>query len=169
MANQKNLGVRYCFLFLMVILFAGCKPEYVNFNATDLRCCNLLNPEGIESPSFSWKIKTAEQGIAQTAWEIQIASSEKLLAGGKAEVWKSGKQLSDAQFNIVPDNITLEETGKYFWRVRVWNNSGNVSNWSYPASFSIGLLNEDSWPEMDYLSLFKRTCLAIFPKSFSNS
>ena len=145
MTIQKNLGVRYWFLFLLVIVFGGCKYENGNFDVTDLRCCNLLNPEGIENPSFSWKIKTTEQRMAQTAWEIQIASSEKLLAGGKAEVWQSGKQLSDAQFNIVPDNITLEETGKYFWRVRVWNVSGNVSNWSDPASFSIGLLNEESW------------------------
>lgn len=145
MTIQKNLGVRYWFLFLLVIVFTGCKHENGTFEVADLRCCNLLNPEGIENPSLSWKIKTAEQGIAQTAWEIQIASTEKLLAGGKAEVWQSGKQLSDAQFNIVPENISLEETGKYFWRVRVWDNSENVSNWSDPASFSIGLLNEDSW------------------------
>ncbi|MGC9352410.1 MAG: family 78 glycoside hydrolase catalytic domain [Mariniphaga sp.] len=111
----------------------------------DLRCCNLICPEGIERPSFSWRIKTTEQGVAQTAWEIQIASSEDLLADGKPDIWKSGKRLSDEQFNITPENISVEETAKYFWRVRVWNNRGSVSAWSESASFSVGLLSEDSW------------------------
>ncbi len=138
-------GIRYYLLFFLIVAFTGCKQENENLKLYELRCCNLLNPEGIESPSFSWKIKTTEQGVAQSAWEIQIASSEDLLASGKPDVWKSAKQQSGAQFSIKPDGVFWDETGKYFWRVRVWDNHARISAWSEPASFSIGLLNEESW------------------------
>ena len=31
------------------------------------------------------------------------------------------------------------------WKVRVWDNHENVSQWSQPASFGIGLLNPSDW------------------------
>jgi len=31
------------------------------------------------------------------------------------------------------------------WKVRVWDNSGNVSSWSPVCNFSIGLLNKSDW------------------------
>ena len=125
--------------------FTACLQENTKLKVTELRCCNLVNPEGIENPSLGWKIKTQEQGVVQTAWEIQIASSNKLLEKGKADVWNSEKQLSDKQFDIIPEGTVFDETGKYFWRVRIWDANGTMSSWSEPASFSIGLLNENSW------------------------
>lgn len=133
------------FILILIFIFSACTKKNHNLKVDDLRCCNLINPEGIERPSFSWKIKTSEQGVIQIAWEVQVASSEDLLTSGKPDVWKSEKQQSDAQFSIMPDSDFWKETEKYFWRVRIWDNSGSVSAWSEPASFSIGLLSEASW------------------------
>ncbi len=170
MAIRRVLGFRYYLLFLLAVLFAGCNQRNEKFKVSDLRCCNLVNPEGIESPSFSWKIETSKQGVAQTFWELEIASSEDLLTSGKADVWKSGKHASDAQFNIVPDNISLEETGKYFWRVRVWDNLGSVCNWSASASFSVGLLQEKSWAgKWITYPYSKELALPYFRKSFKTN
>ena len=134
------------FLFIVFLLgFTACLQENSKLKVTELRCCNLVNPEAIENPSLGWKIQTPEQGVVQTAWEIQIASSMEQLKKGEADVWNSGKQLSDKQFDIIPEEIIFDETGKYFWRVRIWDANGTMSSWSEPASFSIGLLNENSW------------------------
>lgn len=116
-----------------------------NSKAEELRCCNLTNPEGIVTPELSWKIKAQEEGVSQSAWEVEIATSENLLKKGKPDVWKSGKQTTDEQFGIRPDGVRFTETGEYFWRVRIWDNQGKVSEWSDPAYFSIGLTNEQSW------------------------
>lgn len=138
--------IKYTLVFSLLngSVFFGCVKENANLIVEKLRCCNRVNPEGIEYPSFAWKIKTNEQGISQTAWEIQIADSKDLLIEGKANVWKSGKSLSDAQLNIIPQDISFRETEKYFWRVRIWDNKGNSSTWSEPSSFSIGI-KEESW------------------------
>jgi len=111
----------------------------------ELRCCNMPNPEGIDSPLLSWKIETAKEGVSQKAWEIEIAGTKKLLVNGKADIWKSGKQKSDKQFNIKPQGANFSGATGYYWRVRIWNNSGKMSSWSEPAYFSIGLMNEQSW------------------------
>jgi len=105
----------------------------------------MLNPEGIDFPFFSWEIKTSSEGVYQKAWEIEIASSKELLVNGNPNVWKSGKQLSDEQFNIKPEGVKLEEAAGYYWRARIWTNSGQSCKWSDPAYFSIGLLSEKSW------------------------
>lgn len=110
----------------------------------DLQCRNLSNPDGVDFPQLSWKIKSSEIAVSQTAYEIEIASSKELLKKGEADVWKSGKQSSDKQFNIKPD-FQYKEATPYYWRVKIWDNNDKPTNWSETAYFSIGLLNESSW------------------------
>ena len=133
--------------FLCLVLLAGmisCTNTRDTF-VTGLKCCNMFDPEGIDFPVFSWEITTYSEGVSQEAWEIKIASSKELLVNGNADVWESGKQKSDEQFNIKPEGLGLKESAGYYWRVRIWNNLGQVSRWSDPAYFSIGLLTEESW------------------------
>lgn len=129
----------------LVTIFFGCTRTDKKLIVADLRCCNMLNPEGIDFPLLSWKIKSSKEGVSQTAWEVEIASSQKLLETGNADVWKSGKQQSDEQFNIVAKGVNFVETVGYFWRVRITDNENAESSWSKPAYFSIGLLKEKSW------------------------
>ncbi len=128
---------------IIALLFGACTDK--SLEVTDLRCCNTVNPEGIDSPLLSWKIKTSKEDIFQTAWEVEIASDKELLENGKADVWNSGKQLSDEQFNIKPKDIRFSEATGYYWRARIWSNWGEASSWSRPAYFSIGLLSEKLW------------------------
>ena len=128
---------------ILNLLFSSCTDKSLMVN--DLRCCNMSNPEGIDSPLLSWKIKTAQEGVSQIAWEVEIAGVKELLINGKADIWKSGKQKSDEQFNIRPEGANFSEATGFYWRVRIWNNSGKMSHWSEPAYFSIGLKNEQSW------------------------
>ena len=66
----------------------------------DLRCEYLKNPLGIDrtDPRLSWKLQAAPaagRGLKQTAFQIQVAMTEQALAGGKADLWDSGKVNSD--------------------------------------------------------------------------
>lgn len=128
---------------IVAFLLGACTDK--SMEVTDLRCCNMINPEGIVSPSLSWKIETTKEGVSQIAWEVEIATTQELLEKGNADVWKSGKQKTDEQFNIKPGGVSLLEATGYYWRVRIWNNSGTRSQWSEPAYFSLGLANEQSW------------------------
>ncbi len=114
----------------------ACRPDETRVTA--LRCRDRVDPEGVDRPVLSWKIESGERGVVQTAWEIEIASSEKALAKGEADVWKSGKRPSDAQLNIVPEGAVLQYGEPYWWRVRIWNGRDEATQWSAPAKFSVG-------------------------------
>lgn len=128
---------------ILTLLLNSCKDKSLMVN--DLRCCDMPNPEGIDSPLLSWKIKTTKEGVSQKAWEVEIAGAKELLVNGKADIWKSGKQKSEEQFNIETKGANFSEATGYYWRVRIWDNSGKMSPWSEPAYFSTGLMNEQSW------------------------
>jgi len=137
--------IKHILIFCSLLMGVWTASASGSVMVDDLRCCNLINPEGIASPLLSWKIKTSTEGVSQAAWEVEIASTKELLENGKADVWKSGKQESDEQFGIKPTTDHFAEATGYFWHVRIWDNDQKISPWSSVASFSIGLLNEQSW------------------------
>ncbi|MBP3269488.1 MAG: family 78 glycoside hydrolase catalytic domain [Bacteroidales bacterium] len=107
------------------------------------QCCFMDNPIGIETPSFGWRLEGSGPGAVQSAYEIQVASSPRRLSSGKADIWSSGKVLSDCQFGIRPEDAGFASATTYWWRVRVWDADGKKSSWTAPASFSMGLKDED--------------------------
>lgn len=115
----------------------------------DLRCEYLKNPAGIDSrvPRLSWKLETIElkpeRGIRQTAYQVLVATNEKLLEEGKADLWDSDKVESDQSLHIEYKGKTLETGKKYFWKVKTWTTAGN--SWSQPASWTMGLLESGDW------------------------
>lgn len=141
-----NFKFRYTIIFPVVcfLLLSACQHGNRAALAEDLQCRNMINPEGIDAPLLSWKIKSSQPGTFQTAWEIEIASTRKMLERGAADVWRSGKKLSADQFDIQPAT-NFSEGSSYFWRVRIWDHNDQMSRWSEPASFSVGLLKEASW------------------------
>ena len=89
---MKTIFLRGIFCFcisLTVTLFAN-EQDNTLVVLDDLRCCNMLNPDGIDSPLLSWKIKTMVEGISQKAWEVEIATKNEMLLKDKAVVCESG-------------------------------------------------------------------------------
>ena len=116
----------------------GAKRAGGDTEVTELRCRDLDDPEGVDRAVFSWQIESEADSVVQTAWEIEIASDEKALKNGKADVWSSGKQLSDQQLNVRPQGADLKPGERYWWRVRIWDGADRPTSWSDPASFSLG-------------------------------
>lgn len=139
--KQNNIIVALVWMTSLVL--GSCINESVEIY--DLRCGRRIDPVGIDSPSFSWKIRTEEEGFLQTAREVEIASSVELLEAGKADIWRTGRQKSDEQFNIKPEGVVFSDATTCYWRVRIWDNSGKKSKWSPVARFTTGLKNEQSW------------------------
>ena len=154
----------------------------------DLRCEYLNNPLGIDvaRPQLNWKIadvqsKTTNQksemprAVRQTAYQVLVASSEKLLKEGKADLWDSGKVESGQSVNVEYKGKELESLVICHWKVRVWTGkavSGScfpkatadknlsdpdgsasggkpekeaVSMWSKPAMWTMGLLKPEDF------------------------
>lgn len=104
-----------------------------------LKCYDLLCEYRSElvgtdekSPRFSWKIKSDKTNVLQTAYEIEICG-----------LWSSGKINSDICTNITYAENKIKPFTRYIWRVRVWDNYGNVSDWT--ESFFETALIDTPW------------------------
>lgn len=116
------------------------RPDY-------LRCEYLINPLGIDvvEPRLSWILESDERAQFQTAYQMLVASSEELLAQDKGDLWATGKIESDQSSHIVYKGTSLSSQMFCYWKVRVWDRADKPSDWSTPAFWSMGLLNQNEW------------------------
>jgi alpha-L-rhamnosidase len=134
------------FLFLLPLLNT---PAEAGIFPTRLRCEYMENPQVIDvhEPRLSW-VNVAEKGDrgqVQTAWEIRVAGTKENLLNGKADLWQSGKIVSNLSNNILYNGKILLSRQDCWWQVRTWDKKGEASNWSEPAFWSMGLLKPDEW------------------------
>ncbi len=110
----------------------------------NLRCALRVNPLGIGDvmPRLSWQLPATvgARGETQSAYQIQVGS-----ASGAADLWDSGKVASSATFDVLYGGQPLTSGKLCFWQVRVYDGSNNVSPWSVPAQWSMGLLTQTDW------------------------
>jgi alpha-L-rhamnosidase len=128
-----------------LLLFSACL--FAQIEISDVRIENLKQPLGLDVPipRFGWKLSSISRNLMQEAYEIQVATSHESLIAEKNLVWSSGKTLSDASVWVPYNGPGLLPGKKYWWRVRVWDNHGNVSAWSQPNFWRIGLLTPADW------------------------
>ncbi|MDR7212540.1 glycoside hydrolase family 78 protein [Flavobacterium piscis] len=97
------------------------------------------NPLAVNSnqPRLSWQLVSKEQNVTQSAYQILLASSEEKLKKNEADIWNSGKVVSNKNLQITYSGTPLKNESKYFWKVKVWNQKHKASSWSQTASFRI--------------------------------
>ncbi|MDR2673376.1 MAG: glycoside hydrolase family 78 protein [Opitutaceae bacterium] len=116
-----------------------------------LRCEYRENPEGIDEtcPRLSWQLGAGAgaipRGVAQTAFQVLVASSAGALALGTGDLWDSGWVASDRSIHIEYAGAPLASRQLCFWKVRVRDERGRESAWSAPARWSMGLLAPSDW------------------------
>ena len=105
------------------------------------------NPIGIDvaKPRLSWQLRSERRNVHQTAYEIQVAATESELAAGRKLIWDSTKITSDDSVNRIYDGPALKSGQRYFWHVRVWDDSATASGWSEAGYFEMGLLSATDW------------------------
>lgn len=112
-----------------------------------LRCESLRDPLGIDTlrPRLSWVLRSDARGAAQTAYQVIASSSRDALDADRGDLWDSGRVESAESTSIVYAGAPLVSGRACFWKVRVWDEQGQPSPWSAPATWSIGLLEDSDW------------------------
>lgn len=114
---------------------------------TELRVDNLPTPLGLDDPMphFSWQLIDPARGARQTAYQVEVASSEALLRQGKADVWKSSRVAGDQSLNVAYAGPALKASTRYFWRVKVWGADGKAYAASEGSWWETGLMHQAAW------------------------
>ncbi len=134
-------------LGFLLAVFAWGLSANAALKPMDLGCDYAVNPLGIDSPGprLFWKLASDQRGQRQTAYQILVASSEKNLARNQGDLWDSGRVNSDATIQIHYAGKTLDSWREVFWKVRVWDANDKPSDWSRPATWTMGVLNVTDW------------------------
>lgn len=136
--------------FIKTLLLTCCLIPAImlaeNVSVTQLKTEQLSNPMGIDtaSPRLGWQLESDKQNVMQTAYHILVASSPELLAQDKGDIWDSGKVQSSHSQWIQYAGEPLKSNDLCYWKVKSYTTVGE-SEWSQPATWSIGLLGEVKW------------------------
>lgn len=122
-------------------------PVADGMQVVSLKCEYRDDPLGIDvlRPRLFWQLRSMRRGERQTAYRIVVASDQRLLQRGKADLWDSGRVLSDQTVQIEYGGSRLESRQECFWRVMTWDKDGRPSRWSDTASWTMGLLRSEEW------------------------
>ena len=138
---------------ILLLVACSCNVKSSKIKVDQLTCDYSYDPLGVESktPKLSWIIQSDQNDTKQSAYRIMVANNENHLSKDSANVWDSGK-IESSNSVMVPFGGNLLKSGtKYFWKVKVWDQNGNESDWSQIASWQMGLMNAEDWDNAQWI------------------
>jgi alpha-L-rhamnosidase len=106
---------------------------------------------------LTWQLASDGRTRSQKAYRIQVASSAELLGKDAADLWDTGKVISDETVNIAYEGKSLKSRQQCYWRVCVWDQD-NQPRWSDAGFWTMGLVNPNDW-QAEYISMRERAPL----------
>jgi alpha-L-rhamnosidase len=141
---KKQIGTLLGLVFILIQLNCG-QPTTLSYQ--QLLCEYQENPLGIGTtqPAFSWILTSPERGQVQTAYQILVSRDRDKLAQNSGDLWDSGQVTSGQSSHIVYQGAPLAGGMQYYWKIRVWDNSGKAIDFSPVNSFTTALLRAEDW------------------------
>ncbi|NLH17443.1 MAG: family 78 glycoside hydrolase catalytic domain, partial [Phycisphaerae bacterium] len=141
-----------CLSMFVTVGFNAAQAD-TELTVTNLRCEYQVDPLGIEDfhPRMSWMLSvegsgpSVPRGVTQSSYQILVASSPERLGMDQGDLWDSGKVESHQSIQVEYAGKPLTSRQSCYWKVRVWDSQMNLSAWSAPARWSMGLLNPEDW------------------------
>lgn len=134
-------------LLLSVVSIFALSCSNSTIAPVNLTCEYLTDPAVVDGPKprLAWinVASPGERGQKQTAYQVRVASSEDKLS--HPDLWDSDKVESEQSFRVEYNGKPLTSRQECWWQVRTWDKDSEVSAWSEPAFWRMGLLEESDW------------------------
>ncbi|MFP4027970.1 MAG: family 78 glycoside hydrolase catalytic domain [Candidatus Brocadiia bacterium] len=108
-----------------------------------LTCELLQSPEKTvihaPNPVFGWIVG---HNTIQSAYRILVGSNVDLLSDHTGDIWDSGKVASNQSINIRHAGSPLDAEVSYHWKVMLWDQNDQGSDWSEIQTLHTGNLTE---------------------------
>jgi len=124
-----------------------------NLTISNTRCESWINPVGIgvDHPRLSWEINSTENNTLQSTYHILVSDSPEKLNNNIGDIWDSKVVASDRSIQVEYAGTPLKSEKKYFWKVKIKNQTRKESAWSKTATWQMGLLTETDWNKADWI------------------
>lgn len=157
---NKSLSLSFKVLSIIVLSFLELIDGYCiggniesKIHISNLRVENAVNPYIEESnPRFSWELQSTKKAVSQSAYQIVVSSTIQNLDNNNYDLWNSGKVDSDQNILVDYNGKELNPATRYYLKVRVWDNEGNVTPFSSVAWWEMGLMNQSNWGKARFIS-----------------
>ncbi len=138
--------MKFSRLLLIILFFYKGLAAYAQ-NIENLKVEYQARPLGIESlsPRLSWEIRSPKRGTTQTFYQILVSDDEKNLAKNIGNVWDSKKIKSGQSRWVTYQGKPLESRKRYYWKVKIWDETGKMSAFSETSWWEMGLLKKEDW------------------------
>ena len=132
------------FIMMAVVFLSG--RTVAALQSGHLRCEYLVNPIGIDSPHprLSWMVMDQKREAAQSGWQIFVGTDSLKVSAGIGAQWATDKISSDRML-CEYKGLPLEPFTRYYWSVRVWDQNGQPTFNTVPASFETGMIDLQNW------------------------
>ncbi|WP_291965172.1 alpha-L-rhamnosidase [Maribacter sp.] len=145
----KKLG-----FILIYLLLSSCNQttETLSLSFNKLTANNLQNRKK-STPVFSWVVTSEGFNKSQSAYHLLVASKKNLLNKDKADIWNTNKTASAKSTFITYTGEPLKPMQTYYWKVKIWDEKEQESNWSEIQKFETGVETEKEWGASSWITL----------------
>lgn len=150
--NKTTFG----YFTLLILSTTSCKKNTKEISIFDpkFEIVNLLDSSSIEYGVISWKISSSKRNTFQSAYQIIASSKKDFKDSTEADLWHSGKILSNESINIAYKGKKPQNYESAFLKIRIWDTKGNCSDWSETTSFSFSL-DSNEWKSAKWIGINK--------------
>lgn len=138
---------RIFMLIAFSIALSACNKQQLINPPVNLKCENVTNPINIDiqNPVFGWQFSDSSYGVKQVGYQLIVAREKDLLEPEKADMWNSGKVMTNVSQYIKYAGKELKSASTYYWAVQLLDSLGNGLGFSEPAIFETGMLKTEDW------------------------
>jgi hypothetical protein len=141
-------------VLLTLVCLNFCNSAEYHIEAVNLSCEKTVCPLGVEAqtPALGWQISSEGRNVVQKAYRILVADSREALDSDEGNCWDSGKTKSDNSIQIIYKGRELQPVETYYWKVKLWDEQNNESEWSDVSYWQMGLTTPASWSGAQWIA-----------------